>query len=148
MGEFAARMKEWAPADSLRWDLLAIVTVAIAVQVVFPDRADWVAHVMAGGALVVIADATLGSRVGAWALNLGTFGVLVLAVVAELTVTGPFDPSDVAFTLAGALLVNGGSSIRSNDATSERHNAHLGLAWGMALLGVAVYYRYGIRRGP
>lgn len=148
MDELIARVRAWAPVDSLRWDLVTILVVAAVVQAVFPDRADWAAHVTAGGALVIVADAVLGRRLGGWAVTLGASGVLGLAVVAELTVAGPFDPGDVAFTLAGALLVTGAASARGEPVAARDSVRRLGLAWGMALLVVAVYYRYGIRRGP
>lgn len=133
---------------SLRWDLVSVVAVAIGVQVVFRDRADWASHVLAGGAVVIIAGAALGERLGAWATTLGVALSLLLGLVVELTVSGPFDPGDVAFTLAGALVVTGQRA--SVVAPGAQHCAtrRVALAWGVGLLGLAVFYRYGIRRGP
>lgn len=148
MDDLITSVRRWTPVGSLRWDLITILAVAVAVQVVFPDRADWAAHVTAGGALVVVADAALGRRLGPWAVALGAASVLVLAVVAELTLTGPFDPADVAFTVAGALLVTGGASVDGAKLTARGDVGRLAMGWGMALLAGAVYYRYGIRRGP
>lgn len=136
------------PDRSLRWDLITVVAVAVAVQIVFRDRADWASHVLAGGALIIIADAVLGRRLGAWAPTIGAMIVLGLGVALELTVSGPFDPGDVAFTLAGALVVTGrgGSGDTTGGPTADGRG--VALAWGVGLLVVAVYYRYGIRRGP
>ena len=147
MDALITSVRRWTPIGSLRWDLITILAVAVAVQVVFPDRADWAAHVTAGGALVVVADAALGRCLGPWAVTLGAASVLVLAVVAELTLTGPFDPADVAFTVAGALLVTGGASADAAK-TARGDVGRLAMGWGMALVAGAVYYRYGIRRGP
>ena len=138
----------WLPRGTLRWDLVTVVAVAVAVQVVFRYRADWASHVLAGGALVIVVDAVLGHRLGAWAATLGALVVLVVGVLVELTVSGPFDPGDVAFTLAGALVITGGG--RPTAASGEPNGGHrrTALAWGIGLLVVSVYYRYGIRRGP
>lgn len=144
----AARAKGWLPQGSLRGDLVTVVAVAVAVQIMFRDRADWVSHVLAGGALVIIVDAVLGRRLGAWAATLGAMAALVLGVLVELTISGPFDPSDVAFTVAGALVVTGHGASVATSSTCNDAAKHVALAWGIGLLGIAVFYRYGVRRGP
>jgi hypothetical protein len=136
-----ARAERWLPSGALRWDLATVVAVAAAVQLLFPDRADWAAHVLSGGALVIVVGALLSTSFGLWSTTIGSVMVAAAAVIADSTVVGPFDPSDVAFTLAGALVVTGGASTR-------RDSTHKAVVWGLALLGAAVYYRYGIRRGP
>jgi hypothetical protein len=144
-------VSRWRPGAELRRDLLVLLAVAVSVQLVLPDRADWAAHILAGGAIVVLVDAALGARIGPWAVTLGAVVVLLLAIVADLTLTGPFDPGDVGFTLAGALVITGaggGSSPGEAPAPGWDHNRRVAMAWGTAVLIVAVYYRYGIRRGP
>ena len=147
-GEVIDRARQWVPAYPLRGDLVAILAVVVAMRVVFPDRADWAAHVMAGGAVAVVADAVLGRRVGGWGVTLGATAALVFAVLGELTVAGPFDPGDVAFTLAGALVVTGGASMLPDGSAADARLWRRALVWGLGLLAFAVYFRYGIRRGP
>lgn len=144
----AGRANLWLPSRTLRWDLVAIIAVALVVQLTFRQRADWASHVLAGGAVVIISDAALGCRLGAWATTFGAVTALVLGVASDLTVSGPFDPSDVAFTLAGTLVVTGRGLPGGPSATLVDADRRLALACGLALLGIAVYYRYGIRRGP
>lgn len=131
------------PYPALAWDLLVVLASGVAVQVVFPERADWVAHVVAGGGLAVVINASLSKQLGSWAQPLGAAIVLVGAIVADATLTGPFDAGDVAFTLAGALLVTGTST-----SGTSRTLKWTAIGWGIALTAVASYYRYGIRRGP
>lgn len=147
---------EWGrllvPTPTLCFDLAVLAVAAFVVQACFPHRHDWVGHVLAGGSLVIIADAVLGPILGAWSVIVGAWGVLGVAVVADLTLTGPFDPADVAFTVAGAMLVTGGVQVylRPGSPGLERVGAScwVQVAWGLGLLAVAFYFRYSFRAGP
>lgn len=139
-------MTWWPGPGALRRDLLWVLCGAIALVVVFPDRSDWASHVVAGGGLALVGVGVFADRLGRAAPVAGLALVLGLAVVVELTLTGPFDPSDVAFTVAGGLLVAGDSTgRRSAQAGWVRWPV---VAWGAALVVFAVANRYGIRRGP
>lgn len=139
-------MPGWPGPGTFRSDLLWVLCGALAVVVVFPDRSDWASHVVAGGGVVLAVTGGLGRRFGRLATTGGLVLVLWLAVVVEATVTGPFDPADLAFTVAGGLLVAGESTESRSTAGGSARWAMVG--WGVALVVFAVANRYGIRRGP
>lgn len=130
----------WWPTDPhLRGDLEAVVLVAGLVALVVPDRADWASHVLAGGGVVMAGVALAVHRLGRAVVPLGGLVVLAVATVLDLTLTGPFDPSDVAFTLAGALLV----TAPPPGAPVDRRTR---LIWGAVLIALALANRYGVPR--
>ncbi len=137
------RSRSRLPKGTLSRDVIVVVVAAFSVQAVFPARYDWVAHVLAGGAIAISVSTFLFSRLGSWAQPVAATVTLLCAIVAELTITGPFDPADAAFTVAGALLVTGPVSTRS--ARAQRWHA---VGAGAGLLALAVFYHYGIRWGP
>lgn len=130
----------WVPRGWLARDLAFVLGAGCAVQLVFLTRYDWVAHVLAGGAIGIALSAVLHTRVGPWAQPIAETVALLGAIASELIVTGPLDPSDVAFTLVGALLVTG--PLRE---ASDGPPWPTAVGWGLALLAAAYYYHYGIK---
>jgi hypothetical protein len=137
------RPRRWLPKGTLSRDVIVVVVAAFSVQAVFPARYDWVAHVLAGGGIAIPVSTFLFGRLGRWSQPLAATVTLLCAIVAELTITGPFDPADAAFTVAGAMLVTGPVSTRS----AQAHRWHA-VGAGAGLLALAVFYHYGIRWGP
>lgn len=145
----------WPPPGQLRRDIVTVLCCSVALFVAFPHRVDWASHTLAGGAVVLVCVALTGPRLGRRSSTAGAALVLLLAAGLDLTVTGPFDPADVAWTLAGALLVTGsrdlvpaGADLDTATAVDVRSDRRRAIAWGLGLLAVALVNRYGIRRGP
>jgi hypothetical protein len=146
----------WPPPGPLRQDLLILLGVAVLLSLVLPDRSDWASHLVAGGGIVLAVAGRLGPRLGAWAATLGVVLVLVVSAAVDLTLTGPFDPADVAFTVLGGLLVTGEVGAATTGAagpaaptgTAVRAGSSSGLVarWGVALAALALVHRYGIWR--
>jgi hypothetical protein len=120
---------------------------------VLPDRSDWASHLVAGGGIVLAAAGLLGPRLGAWAATLGVVVVLVVSAAVDLTLTGPFDPADVAFTVLGGLLVTGETAVSpaapaapAGTVRRAESSAALVARWGVALAVLALVHRYGILR--
>ena len=137
----------WWPQEAwLRGDLGAVALCAGLVTILLPHRADWTSHVLLGGGVAVVGLAgPIPLRWRSWSVGLAALGVLALAVLLDLTVTGPFDPADVAFTLVGALAVTG----PRHDAAPPRGDARWrAVGWGVGLVVMAVLNRYSVPRGP
>lgn len=140
----------WWPQEAwLRGDLGAVAFCAGLVAILLPHRADWASHVLLGGGLAVVALAgPVPLRWRSWSAGLGALGVLALAVLLDLTVTGPFDPADVAFTLVGALAVTGPRDHGRDGVPPGGDARWQALGWGVALVLLAVLNRYSVPRGP
>lgn len=149
----------WPPPGPLRQDLLVLLGVAALVSLVLPDRSDWASHLVAGGGIVLAVSGLLAPRLGAWAATLGVVVVLVVATAVDLTLTGPFDPADVAFTVLGGLLVTGDIGAAPDEPVDafrtvesagpirpSRSSPGLVARWGVALAVLALVHRYGILR--
>ena len=155
----------WPPPGPLRQDLLVLLGVAILLLLVLPDRSDWASHLVAGGGIVLAVAGLLGPRLGAWAATLGVVLVLPVSAAVDLTLTGPFDPADVAFTVLGGLLVTGEIGVAPAGTTAVAAPAApaapvgtvgtvgppgsspaLVARWGVALAVLALVHRYGILR--
>lgn len=117
-----------------------MVVAAALVQVAFPDRTDWPAHLLAGGGAVLVAVAGAPRGLRAWAAPVAIGLVTALGVVAEVLWVGPFDPHDIAFTVVGGLFV---ASATPEGGQGGRLRPTTALV-GLALLGIAVLYRYGV----
>ena len=110
-------------------------------QVLFLYRHDWPAHLVAGGGVVLGVAALVPRRLGAWAGPIGVGVVLVLGIITELTVFGPFDVVDVAVTLVGALLAAAAADEVAAAVPLHRRSA---LQWGLLVVGAALAYRFGL----
>jgi len=109
------------------------------VQLAFTGRTDWPAHLLAGGGAVLVVVAAAPGAVRPWAAPAAIGGVAVLGVVSEILWVGPFDPLDIAFTMVGGLFVASATPVEPG-GRARRTTALVGLA----LLGIAVWYRYGV----
>ncbi len=126
-------------------DLISLLVAAALVNLVFVNRYDWAAHMIVGGAIPIAVAAGLPRSRHAWASSIGVVAALGAGVIADLTVTGPWDPSDVAFTAAGALIVVGEHAAAG---TPPARTARAGGVLALAMVLCAFGFRYGIRRGP
>lgn len=120
-------------------DPATVVVVGLVVWLIFPERNDWAAHVVAGGGAVIAFDGLVAPRLGRWSAPLGALAVLLAAIAIELVVRSPFDAGDVAFTAAGAILVVG-ERPGSVGGWSQAER----VLWGSALVAGAVALRYWI----
>lgn len=138
-GEAAAR---W-PSVRASWvrDFLVLVGAAAAIQLLFAYRHDWPAHLVAGGAGVVVVAACTPRRAGRWAGLLAFVAMAILGGASERTLVGPPDMVDVSFTLAGALLCIDAASDVSSGGRATRGAA---AALGVSLVVLSLAYRYGI----
>jgi len=123
--------------------VIAVLVAAAGVQLLLSFRGDSAAHVLGGAALAMFlggatAPALLRRHSAAAQLVIFT-AVLVAAWVGEMTVFGPFDLDDVAFTTGGAFVALAFLPQWAVAARSER--ARLILA-AVALAGAALGYRY------
>jgi hypothetical protein len=120
-------------------ETLALLAAGVLVQVAVPTRHDWAAHVVGGGALAMLLLVALPARAHRDARSTGAVLVLVavMAWLLEETVFGPFDVVDVAFTAAGALVVD--PSCRDD---LVHHNRRTLGAVSVGLLACALAYRY------
>ena len=120
-------------------EVVGLVVAAAVVQVAFLGRTDWPAHLLAGGGAVLVAVALAPRRVRPWAAPVAIGAVTALGVLSEVLWVGPFDPLDIAFTVVGGLFV-ASATPDGRDGRARVTTA----AVGVALLGVAVLYRYGV----
>lgn len=124
---------------------MLILIAALLLQVVFPYRHDWPAHLAAGGGGVLVIAAVTPSRVRRWVGPLAYSMMAVLGGITEHLYFGPPDLVDVSFTLAGSLVtLDAAMSISSAGATTRRRAA----AWGTALIVASLGYRYSMSIGP
>lgn len=121
--------------------MLVLMGSGLIVNITFSHRSDWASHVVAGGAAAMVWRACTPLGVRRWAGASAAVMVLVASIVAEVTLVGPWDGSDVAFTTAGALLVAGERLPHDRSRPSS-------IVTGSLLFAGAVGFRYGIRRGP
>jgi hypothetical protein len=119
--------------------VVGLVLAAAVVQLAFTGRTDWPAHLLAGGGAVLVVVAVAPRALRPWAAPVAIGAVAALGVVSEVLWVGPFDPVDIAFTLVGGLFV---ASATPDDADG-RGRATTAVV-GLALLGFAVFYRYGV----
>lgn len=134
-----------APTTALRTDLLVLVGAAVAVQVVFPYRHDWPAHLLGGGGAMLLV-AALAPRAVHRATALAGFAVVLgLACVTEARVFGPLDLVDISYTLAGGVVMFQATDRIGSAAGRARGDA---ASWGAALIIVGLAYRYGTSIGP
>ena len=125
--------------------MAVLVGVAVVVQLVFPYRHDWPAHLVAGGGLVLIVASAVPRRFSTAAGLVGYGVVFSFGWITERLVFGPPDTVDVAFTLAGALVAFQAAGDIAGGAAPLRR---AGVAWGAALIVVGLAFRYGTSVGP
>lgn len=128
-------------------EVSALILASIAVQMINPSRHDHTAHVLGGGALMLLIG---GLAPRGWAeanperLGMSSVGlVAICALAAELAVFGPFDLVDVAFTVAGSLVVGPSQGSRFHGAGRR---ALVPAAAG--LLALALVFRFMMSSGP
>lgn len=128
----------------LRQELVLLLVGAVVVKLLFPFRHDLPAHVVGGGAAAVVAvtmvPRRVADRLGDGVLGIGLALVILLAWSTERFLFGPFDLVDVAFTVAGAVAVVDVGTAAAADGSQRRQV----LAWNIALVGLALVYRYGL----
>lgn len=129
----------------LRPEAMWLLGIALLVQVVFPYRHDWPAHLVAGGGVVLVVAALLPSRLAPAAGVLGYVVVLALGWISEHSFLGPPDWMDVVFTVAGALITYQAASEIARGNWPRRREA---VAWGLVLIVLALAYRYSNAFGP
>lgn len=129
----------------LRGDVLVLLGVALFVQIVFPYRYDWPAHLTGGGGAMLIGAALAPRWLGRWTSLLGYGGVLALGWITEHLFFGPPDLVDVSFTLAGALVAYQATGMVALGTGPIRRQAFVA---GVVLILVALAYRYGTSIGP
>lgn len=128
-------------------EVLVLLCSALLVQLVMPYRVDLPAHLIGGGALALAIAAVLPARavarLASAVIPLVFTGVVLVVWWVEQAVFGPFDLVDVAFTLAGALVVLDGLPGVLVSAPDTRWRV---ARWSLALGVAALAYRYGITR--
>ena len=84
--------------------LLVLVAAVLAVQLVFPYRQDWPAHLLGGGGILWVIAGLSPRWLRRVSALLGFGVVAAVGWVTEHLVFGPPDVVDVCFTLAGAVV--------------------------------------------
>ncbi|MCB1038271.1 MAG: hypothetical protein KDA94_01865 [Acidimicrobiales bacterium] len=133
------------PPTALRNDLLVLVGAALVVQLVFPYRHDWPAHLVGGGSAMLVIAAVAPRRLKLVTPAAAFAALVALSWVTEEGVFGPFDLVDISFTLAGALLT---SRATERIGQSNRQTRTAAAVWGAALIVAALAFRYGTSIGP
>ncbi len=128
--------------------VVLVMGVAFAVQLLLPFRGDSTAHVMGGAALTMAAGALVPSaliRRAAGRVEAAVFALVVaVAWVAEMTVLGPFDLLDVTFGAAGSFVALAALPRWSDLDRAGR--VRLGRV-AAGLMALAALWRYGVRIG-
>ncbi len=86
-------------------DVVAVAVAAVVVQLVFRQRVDLPAHVVAGGGGALVVAVLVPRALHRVVAAVAVVVVLVVAAVIEAAEVGLTDLGDVAFSGAGALLV-------------------------------------------
>lgn len=129
--------------------LLTLLAAGTVVQLLIPYRYDNPAHVVAGGAMVLLVGSALNpgtlSKLGVLT-ELALFSaVLAVAWFSEMAIFGPFDLIDVAFTLGGAFV---SLAALSDLAAVDRDDRRAVLATSAVLMAGSLGYRYLMGIGP
>ncbi|HEY4377056.1 MAG TPA: hypothetical protein VGM93_07845 [Acidimicrobiales bacterium] len=134
---------DWVPFKA---ELAALLAAAVLVQLVFPYRQDWPAHVVGGGAVVLICGGFFPRRIGPWFEPAALGCVVALSILTELTIFSPFDVMDVSFTLVGALIVaaGGGGDLLS----CSRRQRRTAITCSVVMIVGALVYHYGLPAWP
>jgi len=102
------RWWDFVVSSPVRRQVVTICLTGAAVQGLLWFRGDSAAHVIGGAALATFLGVTAPQgclrRLDAWAELVLIGVVLGVGWVAEMTVTGPFDIVDLAFTMGGAFV--------------------------------------------
>lgn len=125
-----------------RWlgrELLVLVAAVLAVQLVFPYRQDWPAHLLGGGGILWVIAGLSPRWLRRVSALLGFGVVAAVGWVTEHLVFGPPDVVDVCFTLAGAVVAFQTADAIAGSSWAVRGRA---VAWGIGIMVVAVGYRY------
>ena len=120
----------------------AVALVGVAYVVLFPDRTDYVGHLLAGagGTLLLLAAVTAVAPRRRWAVVLGGWGAVLIGVVTEATVfrLAEFDPVDLANQSLGAVLAGLGML----DVGRGGKTAAMAVVCGLVLLVAGFFYAF------
>ncbi len=120
-------------------DVAVFFVVGGAVQLAFPSRFDWPAHLVAGAGMMLVLASLAPARLGRWTAAFAYVVVAFMGWISEHLFFGPPDWADVAFTLAGAVLALDLAGEVGAAPSGLRREARI---WGLALVGLALVWRY------
>jgi len=126
-------------------ELGVAIGAALAVQLVFPYRHDWPAHLLGGAGAMILGAAAAPRALHRLTASIGFVALVALSWATEVQIFHPFDLVDAAFTLAGAVLTFQAADQLGRCRGRPRAVA---AAWGAALVVASLWYRYGTSVGP
>ncbi len=128
-----------ASAPGIERDVVAVVLAVLLVQLVFPYRHDWPAHLLGGAAAMFVVAAVAPRAAARLTALVGWVGLVGLAWITEHLLFGPPDLVDISFTLLGGVVAFEGADRIARTRGVARRRA---LLTGATALVLALAYRY------